>query len=100
MDGVQLTESGDNTEKILGVHLQSNLKWSKHCQELQVQLKTRLAGLCKLKNILNRQKRNVVAKSIFQSVLTYCIALWGGASKKNIEEIKVLQNKAAYFVFG
>ena len=65
MDGVQLTESGDCTEKILGVHLQSNLKWSKHCQELQAQLKTRLAGLCKLKNILNRQKRSVVAKSIF-----------------------------------
>ena len=100
MDGVQLEESGENCEHILGVCLQSNLKWTQHCQELQKRLKTRLAGLSKLKSVLCQEKKKVVAQAIFQSVLTYCIALWGGASRKDIEGLQVLQNKAAHFVLN
>ena len=81
-----------------GIHMQSNLKWTKHCQDLQARLKSRLAGLCKVKHILAQQKRKVVAQAIFQSVLTYCIALWGGASKGVLEDLQVLQNMAARFV--
>ena len=98
MDGVQLLESTDNSEKILGVHIQPNLKWKTHCFELQARLKSRLAGLRKVRNILSLQKRKIVAQAIFQSVLSYCIALWGGASKGDIEDLQVLQNKAARFV--
>ena len=98
MDGRQLTETNGGSEKILGIHMQANLKWIKHCQDLQTRLKARLGGLCKVRNILTLQKRKVVAQSIFQSTLTYCIALWGGASKGAIEDLQVLQNRAAQFV--
>ena len=37
----------------------------------------------------------MVAQAIFQSVLTYCISVWGGAAKR---EIQILQNTAAQFV--
>ena len=98
MDDRHLTESANGSEKILGIHMQSNLKWTKHCQDLQARLKSRIAGLCKVKHILVLQKRKVVAQAIFQSVLTYCIALWGGASKGVLEDLQVLQNMAARFV--
>ena len=86
---------------MLDVHIQPNLKWKMHCQEVQVKLKTRLSGLRKIRNVLGQQRRKVVAQAIFQSVLTYCICVWGGASKGDIESLQVLQNKAAKFVlFG
>ena len=95
MNGFQLSQSEEKSEKVLGVHLQSNLKWSKHCKELQVSLKSRLSGLRKIQNILSFDRRKVVAQAVFQSVLSYCIAVWGGAAKGDIENIQVIQNRAA-----
>ena len=60
----------------------------------------RLAGLGEIRHVLHLEKRKLVAKAIFESVLTYCIAAWGGASKCEIEELQVLQNKAAQFVLN
>ena len=100
MDGLQLKESEEKSEKVLGVYLQSNLKWSKHSKELQLRLKSRLLGLRKVQNILSLEKRKVVAQAIFQSVLSYCIAVWGGTVKGDIENLQVIQNRAAQFVLN
>ena len=78
--------------------MQSNLKWSKHSKELQLRLKSRLLGLRKVQNILSLEKRKVVAQAIFQSVLSYCIAVWGGTVKGDIE--KGIQKRAAQFVLN
>ena len=100
MDGLQLNESEEKSEKILGVHLQSNLKWTKQCQEVQLRLKSRLSGLRKIQGILDLDRRKVVAQSIFQSVLSYCISVWGGTAKREIESLQVIQNRAAQFVLN
>ena len=39
-----------------------------------------------------------MAESIFQSILSYSIAVWGGAGKGKIEGLWVLQNQAARIV--
>ena len=98
MDGLQLNESEEKSEKILEVHLQSNLIWNKHCQEVQLRLKSRPSGLRKIQGILDLDKLKVVAQSIFQSVLSYCISVWGGTAKGDIESLQVIQNRAAQFV--
>ena len=100
MDGLQLHESEDKNEKILGVHFQSNLKWTRQCQEVQLRLKCRLVGLRKIQNVLPLDKRKIVAQSIFQSVLSYCISVWGGTAKRDIESLQVIQNRAAQFVLN
>ena len=87
MDGLRLVQSDDKSEKVLGVIVQSNLKWSRHIQDLQTKLKVRLAGINKIRNVLSVDKRNTVAKAIFESVLTYCMAAWGGTSKTDIENL-------------
>ena len=97
IDGVLLSESKE-AEKILGVNVQPNLKWKKHTQEIQAKLELGLTGLRKIRNILSLQRRKVVAQAIFQSVLTYCIAVWDGTSKGDIQDLQILQNKAAKFV--
>ena len=98
MNGVQIRESEETYETILGVLIQPNLKWTQHCAELRSRLKARLSGLRKVQSILDLVQRKIVAQSIFQSVLTYCIVVWGGTAKKEIQDLQVLQNQAAQFV--
>ena len=91
MDGLQLTESENSCEMLLGVVIEANLKWNKHVQELQKRLKDRLSGLRKLRFVVDMKHRKVVAESIFNSVLTYCITAWGGTSKGNIEQLQAVR---------
>ena len=100
MENIQLTESDEKYEKLLGVLLQPNLKWSKHIQDLQQRLKDRLSGLVKIRFIVGLKIRKTVAEGIFHSVLTYCIAAWGGAEKGHLQDLQVMQNKAAQLVLN
>ena len=51
-----------------------------------------------MQNILNLGNRKLIAQAIFQSVLSYCITVWGGTNNKEIQAIQVIQNQAAQFV--
>ena len=99
MDGFNLSESEEHTEYLLGVHIQADLKWTKQVDELKLKLKTRLTGLSQIKNIVSALNlRKQIAEGIFISVLVYCIPLWGGCDKGHLQELQVLQNRAAQHV--
>ena len=98
MDGVQLVESKDNCELLLGCELQSNLKWHTQVKMLVEKLKKRLVGLNSLKFILPYNMRNQVTLGMFNSVLIYCLPLFGGCDISEIKQLQVLQNKAAQVV--
>ena len=100
MNGLELSKSENGCEKLLGVVFDANLKWNKHVTELQKRLKDRLTGLRKVQFLQSTSHKRIIAESIFQSVLTYCIAAWGGTSKNNIENLQVLQNQAARIVLN
>ena len=99
MDGFNLTESEEHSEYLLGVHIQGDLKWTKQVDELKLTLKTRLKGLSQVRNIVSALKlRKQIAEGIFASVLVYCIPLWGGCDMGHLQELQVLQNRAAQHV--
>ena len=98
MDGVQLVESKENCELLLGCDLQSNLKWHTQVENLVKKLRKRLVGLNSLKYILPFQSRKQITLGMFNSVLVYCLPLFGGCDILEIKELQVLQNKAAQVV--
>ena len=100
MDGFQLKESEEKSEKLLGVKFQSNLKWHKQIQELQLKLKDRLTGLTSVRFIVAFPFRKTLAEGIFGSILTYCMAAWGGADKGDLQDLQVMQNRAAQLVLN
>ena len=100
MSNIKLTESKEGFETILGIHLQPNLKWQTHIQEVMKKLKTRITGLLKIRFLLPLNFRKTVAEGIFMSVLVYCIPVWGGADKGSIQDLQVLENKAAQLVLN
>ena len=67
-------------------------------KELVKKLRKRLVGLNSLKYILPFSMRNQVTLGMFNSVLVYCLPLFGGCDITEIKHLQVLQNKAAQVV--
>ena len=98
MDGVQIKEDKDKCELLLGCSIQSNLKWQVQVQNLIFKLRTRLSGLNKIKYIVPFHMRKIITQSIFNSIMVYCLPLFGGCDKSEVKNLQVLQNKAAQIV--
>ena len=98
MEGIQLTESEEKCEMLLGVQVQASLKWQNQCRLLCKRLQTRLVGLRKLYFIVQENTRKMLAEGLFNSVLVYCLPLYGGCDKGDLHALQVLQNKAAQVV--
>ena len=78
MDNIVLKESLERSETLLGVEIEYNLKWHKNINILQSKLKKRLAGLSKLRCIVPYHMLKSITEAIFNSVLVYCLSLFGG----------------------
>ena len=98
MDNIALMEEPSHFESILGVYVQSNLKWQKQVSSLKAKLAQRLNGLNQIKNICSLSVRKLIAEGSFNSVLAYCLPLFGGMEKHQLQELQILQNKAARLV--
>ena len=98
MDGITLVESKEKFEVLLGCYIEPDLKWHKQVDELLNKLKTRLTALENLKTIIPFHLRKRITEGIFTSVLVYCLPLFGGCDKGEMESLQVMQNKAARLV--
>ena len=98
MDGYALEESPDKSETLLGIEIDSNLKWHNQIAKLLQKLKKRLAGLAHIKFVLPYHLRKIVSEGMFNSVLVYCLPLHGGCDLGEIRDLQILQNRAAQLV--
>ena len=98
MDNVILQEDPEKSELPLGCQIQANLKWHKQISGLIGKLRKRLVGLGVLKYIAPYTVRKLVTEGIFNSVLVYCLPLYGGMDKGELRDLQVIQNKAAQIV--
>ena len=100
MDGVRLEESVEKSELLLGVNMQCDLKWSEQILALTSKLKTWLTGLGKLKSVMERQSKKTIVQGVFNSVLCYCLPLFGGCNLSEVQTLQVQQNRAAQIVLN
>ena len=103
LDIIIKTESEDikpiNSEKLLGVKIQDNLKWKSHVLNLLKQLNTRLYAIRKIGVAASFKNRLMLANGIlFMSKLIFQIVLWGGTEDYLLNALQVVQNKAARLV--
>ena len=100
MDGVQLKETEGRVELLLGVKVQSNLKWSEQIESLSRRLRDRLNGLEKLRYIMGKNCRKNIVQGLFNSVLCYCLPLFGGCNSSDIQLLQTQQNRAGRIVLN
>ena len=98
MDYVELKEDDKNTELLLGCHIQANLKWNTQIENLQRKLSKRITGLMKIRLIASYKLRKTITEGLFNSVLVYCLPLFGGMGVSSIRQLQIMQNKAARIV--
>ena len=86
-------------EKLLGVWLHQDMKWSEYIidnkESLVRGLSSRVGALKKLSKVASFRNRKIIADGIFMSKLVYLIPLWGGCSKYLVQALQSLQSKAA-----
>ena len=90
------------SEKLLGIFIQDDLKWSDYIQNndksLVKQLTTRLNALRIISKVASFKVRLMIANGIFCSKLIFQISLWGGAEGYLLKSLQTVQNKAARLV--
>ena len=90
------------SEKLLGVIIQDDLKWTEYIQDngksLIKQLTSRLSALKLVSGFSSFKIRLMIANGIFSSKLIFQISLWGGAADYLLNSLQTIQNKAARFV--
>ena len=90
------------SEKLLGIHIQNDLKWSEYIinneKSLIKQLNLRINALRIVSRAASFKTRLMVANGIFCSKIIYQIALWGGTEEYILKSLQVVQNKAARIV--
>ena len=75
MEGITLVEGEEKCELLLGVYIQTNLKWHQQIKLLHEKLHTRLAALMKLKYIVKHATMKTITDGLFNSILVYCLPL-------------------------
>ena len=88
-----------STVKLLGCHLQENLKWTQHIRDneenLMQSLNKRLYAVSKISKISSFKTRKMIANGIFHSKLVYMINVWSSCSKELIQALQIIQNRVA-----
>ena len=82
-----------STVKYLGLFIDDTLKWSWHISHLSLQL-ARLAGLFyRRRNFVNQKTLSMLYYNLVYGRMQYGVILWGTANIKNLNVMKVIQNK-------
>lgn len=79
--------------KYLGLLVDSRLTWDAHISEMCRKLAVVCGILCKLKRLLPVSVLMKIYFALAHSVFCYVPAAWGNASKKNIEQLQILQKR-------
>jgi hypothetical protein len=90
------------SEKLLGIFIQDDLKWTDYIQNneksLIKQLNSRLNALKMISYVASFKVRLMIANGVFCSKLIFQISLWGGTEEFLLNSLQIVQNKAARFV--
>ena len=98
------------SEKLLGVTINSDLNWNSHVDKLCVALKQKLGLLRRIKHKINSNKLKIVAEAIFQSKIRYGISVYtipkfefnhlDQTMDPNIARLQVIQNDMLRLLVG
>ena len=97
------TITSSSQEKLLGLHINSDVSWNTHVGKLSIELKKRIGLLTRIRNRIPENKLVMVANSIFNSKIRYGISVYlnpifeeedlkAKKSTKNVTVLQVLQN--------
>ena len=92
LDGEQL--EFDEAAVFLGLTLDSNLNWEKHCINVANKISRNNSLINRMKNLLPSSSLKLLYNSFIQPHIQYGQAVWGGCSNQNKQRIVTIQKRA------
>ncbi len=87
-------------DKLLGVHIQDNLKWDTHINSIKRKIASNIWLLSKIKYFIPLNSRIIYYKAYIQPHLDFCNVIWGGTGVNNLNKLLSLQKRACKTIFG
>ena len=94
------TIPSSNSIKVLGVTLDSSLKYNKHISNLCFKASIQINAMKRIGKYLNTDCRISMYKSFISSNFSFCPVSWMSCGKQNYDKLKKLQEGALRFVFS
>ena len=105
------TLKSTSSEKLLGLHINSDFTWNSHVDKISMELKNRISLLKRIKQRVPRNKMVMIAEAIFNSKLRYGISVYltpiydqedlkSNKRSHNIYTLQVLQNSMIRVIQG
>ena len=88
-------DHSENT-KLLGLWIDENLNWTKHCNTLITKLKRNLALVHNTRNLFNQSTLKLIYHAHLQSHINYGLVIWGGIQWIQLKCLKYTNNKINY----
>ena len=100
-----------HSEKLLGLHTNSDFEWSTHIDKLSMELKKRIGLLRRIRKRIPKEKINMIAEALFNSLLIDGVAVFlkpvydeedlnMKRLPKNTIVLQTLQNSMLRVIFG
>ena len=99
------------SEKLLGLHLNSDFVWNTHIEKISIELKKRIGILRRIKHRVPKNKLVIIAEAIFNTKIRYGISVYISPVfededlklkkiSKNTSNLQILQNNMIRLIFG
>ena len=92
--------NSEDSIKILGINLDSKLKFDSHISTLSKRASQQINVLKRLSKFLSLESRLLVYNSFISANFTYCPVTWMFCGKQNIHKLEKIQERALRFVFN
>ena len=87
-------------EKLLGVHIDSDLKFDKHVSEICDKVSQKVNALSRISNYMSLSKRRIVMKTFIESQFNYCPLIWMLHSRMMNNRINRIHERALRIVYS
>ena len=81
-------------QKLLGVLLDSELKFDKHLYNLCKKANQKLSALCRVSSYMKTDKKRIIMKTFINSQFGYCPLVWMNHSRKRNNRINRIHERA------
>lgn len=86
--------------KYLGIMLDQQLNWHSHLELLTNRTRKLIWVFKSLRQVMNNKLKNKIYVALAQSVLTYCIPIWGGADKTHFLALERAQRSLIKVIYS
>lgn len=85
--------------KYLGVIVDQHLRWSDHCDYVTEKIRKLFYKFYQIRDILSKKLIKILYNALVESILRYCIVVWGGAYNNAQLNLSICQNTALKIIF-